>query len=95
MPIPLNRSPISDLSGSDLNYTILSALEKLFHPDATAEQRIIGLVIQVLARHIGCRPHTADPDDLLILLAVSVALERAEQPKPAPGQPADARRLPG
>jgi len=107
MPVPSKPSPcISDfstalsaavLSSSDLNYTILSILEKLFHPFSTPEQQILGSVIRVLARQASRLPGTdyANSDDELnVLLAVSIALKRAERAGGA-APPASVAPLPG
>ena len=88
MPVPSKLSPPSsdlpvNLPGSDLNYTILHTLEKLFHPTQTPDLQVLRTVIRVLARQIRrFQTHTGDAnsnEDLGVLLAVSIALERAER----------------
>ena len=77
--LPAHASPLSP--DADLTYSTLAALEELYRSDATPEKRLLWRVIQTLAQYIRYAPIPAQNQDLSILLAVSVALERARGPR--------------
>lgn len=73
-------SPISHVVASPQipanTFTTLEALDRLFHPNATVQDALLGQVIRTMSRYIRVDTTTAG-EDLSLLLAVSIALERA------------------
>ena len=75
--LPFHASPLS--TDADLTYSTLTALEELFRSDAP-EKQLLWSVIRILARRITHHgPFSQLDPDLPVLLAVSVAIERAKK----------------
>jgi hypothetical protein len=81
-PPPVSSSYPATPPDDDSKYTILAALQPLFHPSASPNERTIAAVVKTLARYIGPGPVPLRNQDLEILLAVSLLLgPRGRKPR--------------